>query len=225
MRKLALFDIDKTLIRSSKAHIRAFSEAFKEVYGVNTGIDIIDHHGMIDQQIIIEVLQKRGLDDETIHSKLEKCMKVMTDSFNKVIDSDDVDVLSGVRELLEELGKHSILMGLVTGNLEPIAFGKLRKVNLDSFFKIGGFGNESINRTDLVKLAIEKAKNKFDLRIDNNVFLFGDTPRDMIAGKEAGIKTIGVTTGVYSRLQLENAGADFVLKSLEDTNEVLKIIL
>ncbi|TET60029.1 hypothetical protein E3J48_07135 [Candidatus Aerophobetes bacterium] len=61
--------------------------------------------------------------------------------------------------------------------------------------------------------------------MDNNVFLFGDTPRDMIAGKEAGIRTIGVTTGVYSKLQLENAGADFVLKSLEDTNEVLKIIL
>jgi len=47
----------------------------------------------------------------------------------------------------------------------------------------------------------------------------------MIAGKEAGIRTIGVTTGVYSKLQLENAGADFVLKNLEDTNEVLKIIL
>ena len=225
MRKLVLFDIDKTLIRSSKAHLRAFSEAFKKVYGVNTGIDIVEHHGMTDQQTIIEVLEKRGLDDETIHSKLEKCMKVMVDSFNKVIDSDDVDVLSGARQLLEKLGKHNILMGLVTGNLEPIALGKLKKVKLDSYFKIGGFGNESMNRTNLVKLAIEKAKKKFDLRIDNNVFLFGDTPRDMIAGKEAGIRTIGVTTGVYSKLQLENAGADFVLKSLEDTNEVLKIIL
>ena len=170
MRKLVLFDIDKTLIRNSKAHLRAFSEAFKEVYGVNTGIDIVEHHGMTDQQTIIKVLEKRGLDDETIHSKLERCMKVMVDSFNKIIDSDDVDVLSGTRKLLEELGKHDILMGLVTGNLEPIALGKLKKVKLDSYFKIGGFGNESINRTNLVKLAIERLRRNLILGLITTFF-------------------------------------------------------
>ena len=59
MNKLVLFDIDKTLIPSSRAHHQSFSEAFKKVYGIDTTIEIINHHGMTEQQVIIEVLKKK----------------------------------------------------------------------------------------------------------------------------------------------------------------------
>lgn len=223
--KLVLFDIDRTLIKGSRGHKIAFSEAFKKVYGVDTTIDIINHHGITDQQIIIEVLKKNELDEPTIKSKLEECLKEMIDSFDKIVDGDKIIVLEGVQELLEELNKNNILMGLVTGNLEPIARGKLKKVSLDRYFKVGGFGSDDINRTNLVKLAIKRAEENFDFRSNNNVFLFGDAPQDMKAGKEAGVKTVGVTTGIYSKEQLENVDADFIFENLKDTNKVLKIIL
>lgn len=225
MDKLVLFDIDKTLIKSSRGHSTAFSKAFRIVYGIDTTIDIINHHGMTDQQIIIEVLKKNGLDEQTIKSKLEECMKVMVDSFNKIVAKDEIIVLSGVQELLEELNEHNVLMGLVTGNLEPIARGKLKKVGLNHYFKVGGFGSDDINRTTLVKLAIKRAEENFDFKFDNNIFLFGDSPQDMKAGKEANVKTVGVTTGIYSKEELENAGADFILENLKNINNVLKIIL
>ena len=225
MDKLSLFDIDKTLIKSSRGHSETFSVAFKKVYGVDTTIDIINHHGMTDQQIIIEVLKKHGLDEQTIKSKIKDCMKVMIDSFNEIVKTDEIIVLDGVPELLNELTKYNVLMGLVTGNLEPIARGKLKKVGLNHYFKIGGFGNEDINRTNLVKLAIKRAEENFDFKFNNNVFLFGDAPQDMKAGKEANVKTIGVTTGIYSKEELENAGADFILENLKDINKVLEIIL
>lgn len=225
MDKLILFDIDKTLIKSSKGHSTAFSEAFKIVYGIDTTIDIINPHGMTDQQIIIEVLKKNGLDEQTIKSKLEECMKVMVDSFNKIVAKDEIIVLNGVQELLEEINKHNVLMGLVTGNLEPIARGKLKKVGLNHYFKVGGFGSDDINRTNLVRLAIKRSEENFDFKFDNNVFLFGDAPQDMIAGKGANIRTVGVTTGIYSKKELENAGADFILNNLKNINKVLKIIL
>ncbi len=225
MKKLVLFDIDKTLIKSSKGHNIAFSKAFKKVYGIDTNIDIINHHGMTDQQIIIEVLKKNGLDEREINLKLEECMKAMITSFDKFINNDEIIVLDGVQELLKELDKHNILMGLVTGNLEPIARGKLKKVGLNHYFKIGGFGNDDINRTNLVKIAIRRAEENFNFQFDNNVFLLGDAPQDMGAGKKVGVTTIGITTGIYPKEQLENAGADFVLKDLKDTNKLLKIIL
>ena len=90
---------------------------------------------------------------------------------------------------------------------------------------IGGFGNDDINRTNLVKLAIKRARNNFSFKSNNNVLLIGDAPQDMKAGKEAGIKTIGVTTGIYSREQLKDAGADFIVSSLKEKNAILKIIL
>jgi len=223
--KLVLFDIDSTLIKGAKGHREAFSEAFKEAYGVDTTIDIINHHGMTDQQIIIEVLKKNGLNEQTIKSKIEECMKVMVEFFSKVVDSDEIVILDGVQELLKELNKNNVLIGLVTGNLEPIGRGKLKKVRLNHYFKVGGFGSDDINRTKLVKKAIKEAEQNYEFRTNNNVFLFGDAPQDMKAGKEAGVKTIGVTTGVYSKEQLESSGANFIFEDLKDTNKVLKIIM
>lgn len=223
--KLILFDIDKTLISGSRSHRKAFSDAFKIVYEIDTTIDIINHHGMTDQQIIIEVLKKNGLSEEKIKPKLDYCIKTMINSFSKIIKDDEIVVLDGVCELLKELNQRNVLMGLVTGNLEPIARGKLEKASLNHYFKIGGFGSDDINRSNLVRLAIKRAKENFNFKSNNNIFLFGDAPQDMKAGKEAGIKTIGVTTGIYSREQLENAGADFIFENLKDTNQILKIIL
>ena len=225
MYRLVLFDIDSTLIKTPKAKDDiAFPQAFKKVYGVEATIDIINSHGMTDQQIIIDVLKKKGLDEQTIKSKLDECMKVMVETFKKAIDSEKIIVLAGVEELLEKLDNHNILMGLVTGNLEPIVRGELEKVGLDHYFKVGGFGSDDINRTNLVKLAIKRAEENFNFKFNDNVFLFGDAPQDMKAGKEAGIKTVGITTGIYSKERLEDAGADFILKDLKDANKVLEII-
>jgi phosphoglycolate phosphatase-like HAD superfamily hydrolase len=130
-----------------------------------------------------------------------------------------------VGALLNDLEKNNVLLGLVTGNLEPIARGKMEKCNLNHFFKVGGFGNENISRTELVKIAIEKAQSEYNFNFSNNVYLFGDAPQDINAGNEAGAISIGVTTGIYSKEELENAGAALVLQDLTQTDFITKYIL
>lgn len=225
MNKLVLFDIDKTLIKTTKAHGAVFSETFKKVYGIDTNIDIIEHHGMTDIQIVFEVLKKNGLDETAIKSKLEDYIKVVLSSFKERINKEEIILLDGVRELLDELKKNNVLVGLVTGQLEPFADIKLKRLGLNDYFKVGGFGNEDVSRTNLVKIAIKKAEDNFNFHFNNNVFLIGDTPRDMKAGREAGVKTIGVMTGIYSKEQLKEGGADFVFPDLKNKEEILKIIL
>jgi len=209
----------------TRGHKEAFSEAFKIVYNIDTTIDIIEHSGMSDQQVIIEVLKKNGLDKQKIKSRMIDCMKVMIESFNKVIEQEKIVVLDGVKELLEELNKHNVLVGLVTGNLEPIARSKLKKVGLNHYFKVGGFGTDDINRVNLVKIAIKRAEKNFDFKLKNNVFFIGDNPREIKAAKEVGVRTIGTATGIFSMKELKNTDTDFVLKNLKDTNRILKIIL
>ena len=225
MNKLVLFDIDGTLIPSSKAEHKAYSEAFKIVYKIDTSVEVINPHGMTSQQVIIEVLRKDGLNEQEIKSKIKECMKVMVDSFNEFIVDEKIVLLEGVQELLEVLNKNGVLIGLVTGNLEDIARGRLRKAGINQYFKVGGFGDDDIDRVNLVKLAIKRAKENFVFKSNNNIFLIGDAPQDMKAGKEAGIKTIGVTTGIYSKEQLKDAGADFIVSNLKGKDEILKIIL
>jgi len=224
MNKLVLFDIDKTLIKSSSGHRQSFSVAFKKVYGIDTGIDVIQSSGMTDQQIIFGVLEKKGLSDEAIKKGLNDCMEEMVKSFNETIADDEIIVLDGVRELLDALEEKNILMGLVTGNLEPIAWGKMKKVNLSRYFKVGGFGSEHISRAELVKIAIKKAQEKFNFVFDKNVYSFGDAPQDMQAGRESGTTPFGVKTGVFSEEQLMKAGATLVFDNLSDTDKVLQTI-
>ncbi len=224
MKTLVLFDIDKTLIDSSSAHREAFSQAFKKVYGIETTIDIINPHGMTDQQIIIEVLKKKGIEEKTIRSKIFNCMKEMVRFFHRGIKQDKIHVLNGVQELLKTLQKHNVIIGLVTGNLEPIARGKLAKVGINEYFKVGGFGSDYLERTELVKIAIKKAVTQFSFRKNKNVFLFGDTPQDIKAGERAGVYTIGVATGTYTEAELSQAGATATLKNLANTEKILRII-
>lgn len=220
-----LFDIDNTLLKTSRSHIAAFSKAFKKVYKINTTIDIINYHGMTDQQIIIEVLKKNNLNQRFIESKIKDCMGLMAEFFIKTLEGEAVIALDGVKKLLSTLQKNNIIMGLVTGNLEQIARAKLKKVGLNYHFKIGGFGSDDIDRTNLVKLVVKRANDQHGLILNNNIFLFGDAPQDMRAAKTAGIKAVGVATGIYSKSKLKEAGADIVLDDLINTESVLSQLI
>ena len=210
MKKLILFDIDGTLIKSSNEHKKAFSYAFKKVYNIEAEINFINYNGKTDQQIIIEVLKKKGLNEKEILSKIKKCMNEMETFFEN--QNKNIKIQEGVNEILLHLNEKHIL-GLITGNLEKIAKSKLDNINKYSYFKIGGFGSDGIKRSDLIKIAIKRAKKiyKFD-----EVIVIGDTPNDIIAGKEAKVKTIAVTTGEYSKYKLKKFNPDLIVENLKN---------
>jgi len=221
--KLVLFDIDGTLMDFPKEHKNAFSEAFREVYGIDADLSIIQPMGMTEQQINTEVLRKKGVDDEVIKSKMPEAMQVMAEYFEKEMKEGKVFIYEGVREFLEELDKKGFLIGAVTGNLESIARIKLEKGGINQYIKLGGFGSDHMIRTELVKLAIRRAEENFGFEYGENVFSIGDAPSDMKAGREGGAyKCIGITTGVHSEEQLKEAGADFTFPNLRERGEILR---
>jgi len=52
-------------------------------------------------------------------------------------------------------------------------------------------------------------------------FVIGDEPVDMIGGKRAGTRTIGLPQGFFSREELERAGADYIVPSLDHLPSVV----
>jgi len=222
---LFLFDLDKTLVSSGGGHKASFAEAFKKVYGVDTTIDIINYHGMTEQQIIRRVMKMKGISEKTIEAKLKQCMRQMVVTYNQLLKtSEKVVVLKGVRKLLKTLNEKGVLIGAVTGNLEGIAKGKLRKVGLLYYFKVGGFGSDHSERVELIRIAIKQAK-KLGFTPKDNVYLFGDTPKDIVAGKKAEIITVGIASGIYSTQQLKHAGAVYVFSDLRDTGSVASLLV
>lgn len=224
MNTIALFDIDKTLIARSSAHLKAFFMSLKTVYGVEAEANVIKHHGLTDQQIIREVLLVKGLDEKTINDGMRRCMQVMIDRFSELNPADRIELLPGVLDLLEALKKRGAFLGLVTGNLEEIAWGKLKKAGIARYFSFGGFGSDNSDRREMAALAIKRCNAQYSLSGDNRIVLFGDTPYDMAAAAAIRALAVGVATGYPSRDQLLAAGADIVFDNLADTKTVMKVV-
>ena len=225
MNYFATFDIDNTLIQSSTGHMQALLVAIKEIYGLDARIDVINHHGMTDQEIILSILEKYEIDPKIRRVRLNKCMDLMQQHYTRIVESENLVILEGVIDLMTKLGQSEFLLGLVTGNLESIAQAKLRKIGINHFFKVGGFGSDHSNRANLVKIAIKRAEKHFGFDRNSRIFHFGDALQDMRAAREAGVIPVGVTTGIFSADELQTAGAYKVFPSLKDTDDIIQFML
>lgn len=220
---LALFDIDGTLVRGARCHYQAFVESVKKFYGFEEDISGINYAGKTDPQILREALELGGFKEEEIKKNFRNCLKFMVQYYLKNVHKENVRALGGTEELLKTLQHEETLLGLVTGNLKPIAYAKLGRVGLDDYFPFGGFGSDYAERSLLVKKALSLARDHYGFEGDR-IFVIGDTPRDVEAAQEYDLITIAVATGSYSESDLIRCGADYVLKDFIDKEKVLDII-
>ena len=132
-------------------------------------------------------------------------------------------VMPGIPELIKTLAASSeIALGLQTGNWEQAVSVKLNRANLYSYFEFGGFGSDGAERSEIVRVAISRAKK---LSVDPiDIVVIGDTPQDIRAGKVNGFTTIGVATGIYNFEQLSNENPTHVLSDFSNTEKVLSLI-
>jgi len=219
MRKLILFDIDGTLLRSGPLHNEAFKHAIKDVFGKDfKGESHVA--GMTDPLILSMFLREMGTPDKIIQERMPELLKACEDYYVKKFLKGSVEILPGVRDLLKSLHERGATLMLVTGNLEPIAEAKLESLDIYHYFVGGGFGSDPHTvRAELVTLAVAKAG--FETELDN-VYLTGDTPRDVEAAKNGGLSHIvAVVTGIYTSSELLDEGAEVALESFEDTKAAL----
>jgi phosphoglycolate phosphatase len=210
--KAILFDIDGTLLHTGGAGAEAWQRAFRELYEVEANIEEHTHAGMTDPEIaeivFREVLGRDGSDVE----RAEAIGCYLGHLADAVAESKGYFVIPGIEELLPRLAEQGVLLGVVTGNIEPAAQIKLARGDLDRYFAFGGYGSDSRSRTALTKKALERGAEASGAPLDlEQTIAVGDTPRDVKAGHGAGIKVVGVATGSYSVEELKDAGADWAI--------------
>lgn len=212
-----LFDIDGTLITTGGAGAVAWRRAFEELYSIPANIGEFSDAGMTDPEV------GRATFAHTIghvptDTELDAVMDARLRYLPAAVDeSKGYHVLPGVLELLPRLEGSGYLLGLTTGGVEPAARVKLERGQLNRYFGFGGFGSDSENRTELTKVAIERAKALHGNGLDpSSCLVIGDTPLDIAAAHGAGAVAIGVASGHYDVDALRAAGADYVIESLEE---------
>lgn len=177
--KIPLFDIDWTLLAKDprrNIHMESFFYAFEHVYGIHnakrSGVE-----GRLDNQIIIETVKLNGISEVQARLKAIEAMRVMVEYFENHKEEGLIKVLPGVKELLDVLRKKNVPMGLLTGNIEAIAWSKLEQGGIKDYFMFGGFGDKGERRVDLIEIALKRAMKALNREIKKDEFVIvGDTP-------------------------------------------------
>lgn len=210
------FDIDGTLITSGGAGGVAWQRAFDELYGVPADIGEFSDAGMTDPEVGRRTFAAVIGHDPTPRELARVMTRRLYHLPRAVAESDGYRVLDGVDELLSRLFDRGYLLGLTTGGVEAAAHIKLERAGLNRWFCFGGYGSDSPDRAELTRCAIRRAGVVLGVELDpRDVLVVGDTPLDITAAREAGAPVVGVASGHFSAEELQEAGADYVVGSLD----------
>lgn len=224
MKKLILWDIDGTLIRTNRAGIIALVRAFAALHGREPDMSRVEVAGRTDRWIIRRMLEEHGIapTTENIHAVLEGYLQLLQGE----IATREGQVLPGIVELLETLHSRSdVVQALLTGNVERGARIKLEHYRVWHYFQFGAYGDDSPLRNDLGPHALRRAKERHAVDFaPDSTFVIGDTPHDIECGKVIGARTIGVATGMYSVEQLAALAPTAVFADFSDTAAFLRLL-
>ncbi len=224
--KMILFDIDGTLIRTGGAGIRALSRAFEHCHGVANAMGLIQPAGKTDPAIIREIFHANLERNCTDAEMKQLCDTYLTFLRQEIEAAKAFRVMPGMEEILKATGSSAEwLVGLITGNLEVGARIKLERPGLFRYFRFGGYGSDSENRAELTRIGIQRGRKlQKHASSDREIFLVGDTPFDIDAGKKSGVVTIAVATGPWKLADLQSHKPDFAFQDLSDTDGFFKAI-
>jgi HAD superfamily hydrolase (TIGR01549 family) len=205
MVRVAVLDVDGTLVDTNYHHAFAWFRAFRKHEIVLPIWWLHRHVGMGGDKYVAAVA---GDDVE------ERLGDALRDEWERLFDDliDEVEPVRGARELIEELKRRDVEVVLATS-----AVGK----HVDAFLdKLGARDSADAWTTkddveaskpdpDLVNAALSKAGSR-------DAVMVGDTPWDITAARKAGLDTLCVITGGFSEQELRDAGAAAVFESVDD---------
>jgi phosphoglycolate phosphatase len=219
--KLALFDIDGTLLNCGPQVRPLFAEALVEVFGTAGNLDAYDFAGRTDPRIVLDLVTGAGVSEREVMAGLPRVRALYIERLERVLDRRGMRLLPGVPELLEDLARREdVVLALLTGNWEPGARTKLSRFDLNRFFAFGAFGCDAVDRSDLPPVAFERAERAVGRRFrPEETLIIGDSLFDVSCAQAHGIPVLAVATGRTPAGALRSAGADWVISDLREAGE------
>jgi phosphoglycolate phosphatase len=130
-------------------------------------------------------------------------------------------VYEGIEDFLisqKELGRQ---LFVATSKPEPLAIKILDHFKLSSYFTFIGGDTMDHTRSSKDKV-LHHIMNQGFISNKNKTVMIGDRKYDIIGAKQNEIDSIGVLYGYGNKKELEEAGADYVVKDIKMLTELLK---
>ena len=208
-----LFDLDGTLTDPAIGITNAVMHALKK-YGIAVS-DRKELYKFIGPPLWDSFEKYCGFSKEEANTAVEYYREYYRDKGmfeNRVYD--------GCEDLLKELKDNGKILIVATSKPEVFAEQILEHFGIAKYFTfIAGstLDGSRVKKGDVIRYALESC-NIID---GSQAIMIGDREHDIIGAKETGLISIGVLFGYGSRAELEEAGADFIVSTIEDIGKVI----
>ena len=211
---LIMFDIDGTLVSSSKFDVECYIRTAKDLFGVDIPSDINEYKHATDSGILDEIISWFKIPGEKEKNK-EKFIKIFNDRISEYIADNPglVNEIKGASKYIDYLKSlDNVKIALATGCWEETARIKLNaaKINITGI-PIASSSDHYI-RTEIMKIAENRATGS--TAFESKIY-FGDAGWDLEASKELGYGFVLVG----NRVEYETRITDF-----SDIDNIMKII-
>jgi phosphoglycolate phosphatase len=213
---VVLFDIDGTLLRNAGPHHKnALIAGIREVTGLTTTLDGISTAGMLDRDLIRNMLLSAGHSERQIRDGMRRMVTACQSAYREcgVLNLRD-RVCPGVVESLQDLRARGVVLGVVSGNLREIGWLKLEFAGLREYFSVGAFAEDGTTRSRLALIASRRARKSHSS--GEKVSLIGDHANDILAAKANAFQAVAVATGVMPFEELAMHAPDILVRDLTE---------
>lgn len=194
MSQVLFWDIDGTLLTTARAGVFALEDAAREVCGSSPDFQTLHTAGLTDAEVAALAIETCGgqPSPELVDAFLRAYERRLPDSLHRRKGQ----VMPGIVAVLDYLAdRKDVTSLLLTGNTPAGASAKLTHYGLDGYFDGGAFCIDTGGRASIARRARELAEERLGELSDERVYVIGDTPHDIRAGKAIGARTVAVGTG------------------------------
>ena len=210
--KLIIFDFDGTLIDSAPDLVDSINEMLKELNLKEAPFkEAIKWIGNGSLKLVERALRYNGIEDEKF---LEKAHKVFKEKY-KHSNAKKTKLYPFAKELLDSLKYKNL--ALITNKPDEYIKPILKKFDIDVFDFILG-GDFEYKKPSPIPLL--KALEYFNVK-PNEAIMIGDSKNDILAAKNANIKSIAVTHGYNQGVDIKDYDPDFIVNSLKEIKDII----
>jgi phosphoglycolate phosphatase len=198
--KLFLFDFDGVLVKSLDIYVKAVCISLGKMKQPLT-CSREEFLSMFEGNFY-ESLMKKGVD-------LKEFMEISSGVLAQV-DYKEMQPVVAMIDVVEQLQRNNILLVISSNHSQTISAA------LDKF-KFNGYFREVLGSDFLFskKEKILYAVGKYQVNPED-IYYIGDTAGDIVEGKAASVKTVGVTWGWHSKEKMAAAKPDYLFDQPED---------
>ena len=207
-----LFDLDGTLIDSIELILSSARHAFAGFAGRAPSDD--EWRAGIGRPLVT-MFREFTPDESEVERLVARYRSHQMEHHDRLVHAYD-----GIVPLIAELRALGHPMALVTSKADWLAERALRQVGLLEAIPTLVGCDSCVNHKPHPE-PVERALGLLRASADDAVFV-GDSPHDIESGRAAGVRTIGVTWGAFTREEMERAGADVVVDSVAELRSAIR---